>query len=98
MELACGKGEYSTGLAPHFPNKNFLGIDIKGNRLRYGAEKAKALGLKNVGFIRMIIHHLEQFFAPQSIEEIRIIHPDPRPRGADARRRLTNPRFLAMYE
>lgn len=98
LELACGKWEYSTGLAPHYPDKNFIGIDIKGPRLRYGAQMVKELGLKNVAFLRAIIHHLDQFFGKASVEEIRIIHPDPRPKGVDERRRLTCPRFLNMYQ
>ncbi|MDD3262556.1 MAG: tRNA (guanosine(46)-N7)-methyltransferase TrmB [Candidatus Absconditabacteria bacterium] len=98
LELACGKGEYTVGLAPHFPDRNFVGVDIKGNRLRYGAQAAKEKGLKNVGFIRGIIQNIYEFFEPHTIEEIRIIHPDPRPRNSDARRRLTCPRFLKIYQ
>lgn len=98
LELACGKWEYSTGLAPHYPNKNFVGIDMKGPRLRYGAQAVKRLWLKNVLFLRAIIHHLDQFFEKASVEEIRIIHPDPRPKWADERRRLTCPRFLNLYK
>lgn len=98
LELACGKGEYTVGLAPHFPDRNFVGVDIKWNRLRYGAQSAKEKWLKNVWFIRGIIQNIHEFFSPQSIEEIRIIHPDPRPRNSDARRRLTCPRFLKMYQ
>lgn len=98
LELACWKWEYTVGLAPHYPEKNFIGIDIKGPRLYHGAQEATAKGLKNVGFLRIIIHHLEQFFAKHSVSEIRIIHPDPRPKGADEKRRLTSPRFLKMYQ
>lgn len=98
LELACGKGEYTVGLAPHFPEKNFVGVDIKWNRLRYGAQAAKEQWLKNVWFIRSIIQNIHEFFEKHSIEEIWIIHPDPRPRNTDARRRLTNPRFLNMYQ
>jgi len=98
LELACGKGEYTVWLAPHFPNQIFIGIDRKGPRLRYGAQEAKDNWFSNVAFLRTIIHHLDQFFAPGSVEEIRIIHPDPRPKGADTRRRLTCPRFLDIYK
>ena len=98
LELACGKWEYSTGLAPHYPNKNFIGIDIKWPRLRYGAQMAKELWLTNVAFLRAIIHHLDQFFGKASVEGIRIIHPDPRPKWVDEKRRLTCPRFLKMYQ
>lgn len=98
LELACGRWEYTVGLAPHFPDHNFIGIDIKGPRLYSGAQEAKSKWLKNVAFLRIIIHHLEQFFAKESVSDIRIIHPDPRPKWADERRRLTSPRFLKMYE
>ncbi len=98
LELACGKGEYTVGLAPHFPDRNFVGVDIKWNRLRYGAQIAKEKWLKNVWFIRGIIQNIYEFFDPHTIEEIRIIHPDPRPRNSDTRRRLTCPRFLKIYQ
>ena len=98
LELACWKWEYSTGLAPHYPNKNFVGIDVKWPRLRYGAQAVKKLWLKNVLFLRAIIHHLDQFFGKASVEEIRIIHPDPRPKWVDERRRLMCPRFLKLYQ
>jgi tRNA (guanine-N7-)-methyltransferase len=98
LELACGKGEYTTTLAKHHPEYNFIGVDLKGNRLRYGAQDTKAMKLSNVAFLRMIIQNIHEFFPPHSIQEIWIIHPDPRPRNADARRRLTHPRFLSMYQ
>lgn len=98
LELACGKGEYSVWLAQHFPDKNFIGVDIKWDRMRVGAQKADELGLHNVGFLRTIIHHLEKFFDEDEVSEIWIVHPDPRPRNSDAKRRLTHPRFLAMYK
>lgn len=98
LELACGKGEYTVGLAPHFPDRNFVGVDIKWNRLRYGAQTAKEQWLKNVWFIRGIIQNINEFFNPHTIEEIWIIHPDPRPRNSDIRRRLTCPRFLKIYQ
>lgn len=98
LELACGKGEYTVWLAPHFIDKNFVWVDVKWNRLRYGTQQAKELWLRNVGFVRWIIQNIHEFFIPKSIEEIRIVHPDPKPRGKDAHRRLTHPRFLAMYQ
>lgn len=97
LELACGKGEYTIWLAQHFPDTLFIGIDIKWDRFSRGIQKANELGLNNVRFIRGIIHHLDRRFAPGEIDEIRIVHPDPRPRDSDEKRRLTSPRFLKMY-
>jgi len=98
LELACGRGEYTVWLAQHFLNKNFLGIDKKWDRMWIGLQDAKEKWLQNVGFLRTIIHHLDRFFSPGEVDEIWIVHPDPRPKGADARRRLTHPRFLSLYE
>lgn len=98
LELACGKWEYSTGLAAHFPDKNFIWVDIKWNRLRYWAQTAKENNLKNVWFIRDIVQNIWIFFKEKSIEEIWLVHPDPRPKNADAHRRLTHPRFLSLYQ
>lgn len=97
LELACGKGEYTVGLAQHFPDTLFIGVDIKGDRFSRGIQKANELGLQNVRFIRGIIHHLDRWFSEGEIDEIWIVHPDPRPRESDEKRRLTSPRFLKMY-
>lgn len=97
LELACGKGHYSVGLGEREPNKNYVGIDIKGNRLRYGAQNAHEKGLTNVMFLRTHIQNLQNFFAPGEVQHIRIVHPDPRPKNADRKRRLTHSRFLTMY-
>jgi len=98
IELACGKGEYTIGLAQHFPGKNFIGIDIKGARIWSGSQKAQELKLNNVAFLRIHIQNLENHFKKNEISEIWIIHPDPRPKKSDERRRLTNNRFLDMYK
>lgn len=98
LELACGRGEYTVWLAEQFPNKNFVGVDKKWDRMWMWLQEATSLWLTNVWFLRTIIHHLDKFFADEEVDEIWIVHPDPRPKGADARRRLTNPRFLALYE
>ncbi|WP_027003702.1 tRNA (guanosine(46)-N7)-methyltransferase TrmB [Hugenholtzia roseola] len=98
LELACGYGEYSVGLAAQKPDQNFIGIDIKGERLWKGSTDALTLGLSNVAFLRTQIHHLERFFLPNEVSEIWLIHPDPRPRNRDIRRRLTAERFLSMYQ
>ncbi|GAA4847603.1 tRNA (guanosine(46)-N7)-methyltransferase TrmB [Algivirga pacifica] len=98
LELACGRGEYTTGLAAHHPDKNFIGVDLKGDRLWYGSNVAEKEGLTNVAFLRCHIQNLEQYFASNEISEIWIVHPDPRPKDRDAKRRLTHPRFLNIYK
>ena len=98
VELACGRGEYTIGLAKEFPDKNFLGVDIKGDRLWKGSKTAYELELNNVGFLRTFIHALDNFFAIDEIDELWITFPDPRPKDSDERRRLTNNRFLDLYK
>lgn len=98
LELACGRGEYSVGMGEIFPEKNFIGIDIKGSRIWTGSNLAIEKKLANIAFLRTYIQNLDRFFACSEVSEIWIIHPDPRPKGADARRRLTHPRFLKMYQ
>ncbi|MBC7642200.1 MAG: tRNA (guanosine(46)-N7)-methyltransferase TrmB, partial [Flavobacterium sp.] len=77
LELGCGKGEYSIGLAAKFPDKNFIGIDLKGARFWRGAKTAVETGLKNVGFIRMQIELIDKVFAQNEVDEIWITFPDP---------------------
>ena len=97
LELACGKGEYALGLAELYPNKNFIGIDQKGNRLWVGAKKALQRGLKNVAFLRIQIDRITEFFATEEVEEIWITFPDPQLRVGKAKKRLTHPKFLRLY-
>lgn len=97
LELACGRGEYSTGLAPHFPDKNFVGIDIKGSRIWYGSTVAIDNNLENVAFLRTRIDLLKEHFTENEVSEIWITFPDPRPRDRDIKRRLTSPNFLDLY-
>lgn len=97
VELGCGRGEYTVGLARLFPEKNFIGVDIKGARLWVGSQQATEEQMPNVAFLRTRIQHIDRFFAPQEISEIWITFPDPRPRGRDVKRRLTSTRFLNMY-
>lgn len=97
LELACGKGEYTIGLAQLFPAKNFIGIDKKGNRLWVGAKKSIAHHLKNVAFLRIQIEHIEQYFATEEVDEIWITFPDPQLRISKSKKRLTHPRFLRSY-
>ena len=98
LEVGCGKGEYTVGLAQRHPVRNFLGLDIKGERINRGSSRAADLGLTNVGFVRMRAEDLAAQFGAGELSEIWITFPDPRPRGRDIKRRLTSPRFLALYE
>lgn len=97
VELGCGRGAYTLGLAQQFPGKGFVGVDVKGARLWAGSKQAETEGLDNVAFLRTKIEQLAQFFAPEEVSELYIPFPDPRPRDRDAKRRLTSPRFLALY-
>ncbi len=97
LELACGKGEYTVNLATLFPAKNFIGIDYKGNRIWRGAKTALEDGVNNVGFLRIQIETLIDYFAPGEIDEIWITFPDPQPQISREKKRLTSPRFLTMY-
>ncbi len=97
LELACGKGDYSVNLARQYPEKNFIGIDVKGNRIWTGARQALVDGLENVAFVRTRIEQLSEFFAPEEISGIWITFPDPFPRKSRALKRLTSPRFLDIY-
>lgn len=98
LELACGRGEYSLTMGRLFPYQNFIGVDIKGDRIWKGASAAAEEELDNVGFLRCRMHELDQHFAPGEVASIRIVFPDPRPKKSDARRRLTHPRYLDMYQ
>jgi tRNA (guanine-N7-)-methyltransferase len=98
LELACGKGEYTVNLAQMFPNKNFIGIDYKGNRIWRGAKTALEEGVNNVAFLRMQIENLVDYFAAGEVDEIWITFPDPQPQLSREKKRLTSPRFLNMYE
>ncbi|MDO7873613.1 tRNA (guanosine(46)-N7)-methyltransferase TrmB [Hymenobacter sp. ASUV-10] len=97
LEVGCGKGEYTVGLAQRYPAKSFLGLDIKGERIWRGSTRAEALGLRNVGFVRMRAEALTAQFGARELSEIWITFPDPRPRDRDIKRRLTSPRFLNQY-
>jgi tRNA (guanine-N7-)-methyltransferase len=98
LELACGYGEYSVGLGKAYPNKNFVGVDVKGDRLWRGSTDALNNDSFNVAFLRAEIQQLDTFFEENEVSEIWVIHPDPRPRKRDRKRRLTNSRFLDMYQ
>ncbi|MBP6387359.1 MAG: tRNA (guanosine(46)-N7)-methyltransferase TrmB [Pseudarcicella sp.] len=98
VELACGKGEYTVGLSKQFPDVNFIGVDIKGDRIARGSKKAMDLNLSNVAFLRTGIQYLDEFFEPEEIDEIWLVHPDPQPRDKEEKRRLTNQKFLDIYK
>ncbi|GAB3007675.1 tRNA (guanosine(46)-N7)-methyltransferase TrmB [Niabella terrae] len=98
LELACGKGEYALGLSQLYPDKNFIGVDIKGNRLWVGAKKALQHQWNNVAFLRAQIEQLDQYFAAGEVAEIWITFPDPQLRYSKAKKRLTHPRFLRLYQ
>lgn len=98
LEVGCGKGDYTTGMASLFANKNFIGTDIKGDRIWKGSTVAIENNLNNVAFLRTEIYILEQFFAPSEVGEIWITFPDPRPRTKDEKHRLTSERFIDIYK
>ncbi len=95
LELGCGKGEYTVGLARRFPDKNFIGIDIKGARMYTGASDANISGLPNVAFLRTSIELLQSFFTPGEVSEIWITFPDPQMKKVN--KRLTSTRFNGIY-
>lgn len=95
LELGCGRGEYTVGLARKFPEKNFIGIDIKGARMWAGAKEAHLSGMDNAGFLRTNIELLSRFFESGEVSEIWITFPDPQMKKT--RKRLTATNFLEMY-
>jgi len=98
LELACGKGEYAVGLGRMYLQKNFVGIDIKGNRIWRGAKTALEEGLKNVAFLRTQIDRVNDHFDTNEVSEIWITFPDPQLRLSKIKKRLTHPRFLRLYQ
>ena len=98
LELACGKGEYTVNLAQLFPEKNFIGIDYKGNRIWRGAKTAMEEGIDNVAFLRIQIEHILDYFDNDEVSEIWITFPDPQPQVSREKKRLTAPRFLEKYK
>ncbi len=96
LEVGCGKGEYTIAMASHYPQRNFIGIDLKGARLWVGAKKAQEMNLNNVFFIRGHVKNLAQMFLPNTIEEMWIPFPDPFPQKP--RKRMIAPRALRVYQ
>ena len=97
LELGCGKGAYSLGVERKFPNKNFLGIDVKGSRMWKGARDALNESMSNVAFLRTRIEFIEYCFAENEVDEIWITFPDPQIKKKRAKNRLTHPKFLRLY-
>ncbi len=95
VELGCGKGEYAVGLAKKYPDKNFLGVDIKGHRMWRGAKTALEEGINNVGFLRTRIDFIEHLFGPNEVSEIWLTFSDPQRKKE--RKRLTSPLFISRY-
>ncbi len=98
LELACGRGEYAVGLGRMFASQNFVGLDLKGNRIWKGASIANRDGLKNVAFVRTQIDQVTQYFSKDEVSEIWITFPDPQLRLSKAKKRLTHPKFLRLYQ
>jgi tRNA (guanine-N7-)-methyltransferase len=97
LELGCGKGEYTIGLASKYPEKNFIGVDIKGARMWRGAKTAHEEELTNVAFLRTRIEFIASFFTHDEVDEIWITFPDPHPGPKNSTKRLTSPQFLNRY-
>lgn len=98
LELGCGKGEYTVGMAKAFPDKNFIGLDIKGARFWFGAKEAITTPLPNVAFLRTQIELIEYFFDKDEVDEIWITFPDPQIKFKRTKHRLTHPDFLERYQ
>ena len=98
LELACGKGEYTVNMARLFPDKNFVGVDYKGNRIWRGAKTAIEEQITNVAFLRIQIENILDYFEAGEVSEIWITFPDPQPQISREKKRLTAPRFLEMYK
>jgi tRNA (guanine-N7-)-methyltransferase len=98
VELGCGKGEYTVGLSESNPTKNYIGVDIKGNRIWVGAKQAIEKSLLNVGFLRTRIDFIDHCFSENEVDEIWITFPDPQPQKPRARQRLTNKIFIDRYK
>lgn len=97
LELACGRGAYTIGLAQRFPQRNLIGVDAKGDRLWKGAKAALALQLNNVALLRGFIERLGNYFEKEEVDEIWITFPEPHPKRSKTKSRLTSPRFLNVY-
>lgn len=98
VELGCGTGAYTLGLSKQYPDKNFIGVDIKGSRIWQGSQQALEEGVENVAFLRCQILYIQEFFDKGEVDEIWVTFPDPRMKDRDERKRLISPRFLGLYK
>lgn len=98
LELACGKGEYALGLGRLYPERNFIGVDVKGNRIWVGAKTALKENRSNIGFLRTQIDRIDGYFEQNEVDEIWLTFPDPQLRSSRLRKRLTHPNFLRKYQ
>ncbi len=98
LELGCGKGEYTIGLASEYKEKNFIGVDIKGARIWKGAKESNEKSILNSGFLRTRIEFINSFFAKDEVEEIWLTFPDPQAKKRRMKKRLSGPRFLNLYQ
>lgn len=97
LELGCGKGEYTVGLAQRYPDRNFIGIDIKGARMWKGARESFLKKIPNAAFLRTRIEFIRSFFAPGEVDELWLTFPDPQPKRKREKKRLSGPFFLNLY-
>jgi tRNA (guanine-N7-)-methyltransferase len=98
LEVGCGKGEYTVGLAKIHPDRNYIGLDLKGNRMWRGAKTALEDGMDNVGFLRTQADRILNFFAPGELAEVWVTFPDPKPKKGNARKRLTSKTSSERYK
>lgn len=98
VELACGWGEYTVSLAERFPDRNFIGVDVKGDRVWKGSQYAIKSNLQNVAFLRIHIIEIDKLFAADEVDEVWLTFPDPRPKDKDEKHRLSNISYLAKYQ
>lgn len=97
LELGCGKGEYSVGLGKRFPENNYIGVDIKGARIWFGAKESLDMDLENIAFLRTRIDFIDAFFDAGEVDEIWVTFPDPQPKDEWAEKRLTSKSFVDKY-
>jgi tRNA (guanine-N7-)-methyltransferase len=98
LELGCGRGEYTVGLAQKFPDKNFIGVDLKGARLWRGAKTAVEQNMYNVGFLRIMFDQIAYYFDKDEVSEIWVTFPDPQPQISREKKRLTSLNFIDKYK
>jgi len=98
LELGCGKGEYTVGLAKKYPNRNFIGVDIKGHRFWRGAKTALEESLPNVAFLRTKLEFIDKYFDKDEVSEIWLTFSDPQPKDEKGTKRITSPVYIERYK